>query len=489
MVKRGPSGSGRWTAFILAFAPAMQWTSVAGFVPGDLAILPIVAIGLLRRDESDQVANRFRRRLVLPAAVIGLGSTLALLDVGLTSWALKTLMNDVIVTFTFLGILSFARGKKAPLHLINQAIMWSGVMVSVIVLGQRGYRPAATFAQTNMTAHFIAACFVFVLTRAATRTRLIVLPIMLLAVVTTGSFGALLSLGVVIAWFGYGAMRHRLHRSPAVTVMLLWALLVGGVGLVAKSTITSQLATAESDEGLSQQRLDKSGEGRKVIWLDGLRALQADPLGIGPGGFKPLSIHTKVVNGELDSSEIHHDMIGYVVERGYVGLLGLFALLRVLWSAGRKRGTVRGLMLMNAVAGLFRETLHFRHLWIFMALAVASELTDAGPRISRVAGRRSELFVRGGMAARRVPGSSTRASRLRDEAADAVDVGAVGVGAVDVGAVDMAAARPGRRTSAVPGSRGSTTRRPPAPRTSRAARRAAPEAVSPRADSRRVTRR
>ncbi len=482
MVKRGPSGSGRWAAFVLAFAPAMQWTSVAGFVPGDLAILPLVAIGLLRRDESDQVASRFRRRLVLPAAIIGLGSTLALLDVGLTSWAIKTLVSDVIVTFTFLGILAFARGRRVPVPKVNQAIMWSGLMVSAIVLAQRGYRPAATFAQTNMTAHFLAACFVYVLTRAATRTRMVALPIMLLAIVITGSFGALLSVGVVVAWYGYGTMRRRMHRSPAAVVMLLWALIVGGVGLAASNTITRQLATAESDEGLSQQRLDKSGEGRKVIWLDGLRALRDDPLGIGPGGFKPLNIHTKVVNGELDSSEIHQDTIGYVVERGYVGLIGLIGLIGVLWSSGRKRGTVRGLILMNAVAGLFRETLHFRHLWIFMALAVASELTDAGPRISRVAGRRTQLFAQGGMAARRVTRATTRASRLRDEAAGVTDVGAAVTGAPGPG-------RGASEASGVTRSRSSRTRRPPALRTSRAARRVAPETPSSRPGSRRVTRR
>ncbi len=462
----------------------MQWTSVAGLVPGDLAILPIVAIGLLRRDESDQVASRFRRHLVLPAAVIGLGSTLALLDVGLTSWAIKTLVNDAIVTFTFLGIMSFVRGRQIPPRLINRGIMWSGLMVSFIVLAQRGYRPAATFAQTNMTAHFLAACFVFVLTRATTRIRLIVLPIMLLAVAITGSFGALLSLGIVVAWYGFGAMRHRMHRSPAAVVVLLWALIVGGVGLAASNTIIKQLSTAESDEGLSQQRLDKSGEGRKVIWLDGLRALRDDPLGIGPGGFKPLNIHTKVVNGELDSSEIHHDMIGYVVERGYVGLLGLFALLKVLWSAGRKRGTVRGLMLMNGIAGLFRETLHFRHLWIFMAVAVASELIDAGPRVSRVAGRRTQLFAPGGTAARATR-SSSRASRLRNEAVVETEV-------VETETVDGAIApadRPVAVVSRAWASRGSRARQQATRRPSRAARQAAPEASPARTASRRVTRR
>ncbi len=365
----------------------MQWTTVGGLVPGDLVILPIVAVGLLRRDHADQAAVRLRHRLFVPALIIGLGSMLALIDIGLTSWAARTLLQDVIVTFTFLGVLSFARSKRFPTARVTEAIMAAGLFVSVIVLAQGGYRPAATFAQTNMTAHFIAACFVFTLTRASTRRRLVALPIMLASVVITGSFGALLSLAVVVAWFGYGVMRSRLHRTPAALVMLTWGLLVGGIGLAASSTISAELTSADTAEGLSAKRLDRSGEGRKVIWLDGLHALRDDPLGIGPGGFKPLKIHVKVVNGELDASEIHHDTIGYVVERGYIGFAGLCLLVWVLWSSGRKRNALRGLLIMNGVAGLFRETLHFRHLWIFVALALAGELSEVRPGPWRVGGR------------------------------------------------------------------------------------------------------
>ena len=386
----------------------MQWTSIGFLVPGDLGILPLVAFGLLRRDRTDIAQNQFRRRLLLPAVVITVGSLLAVVDIGLTSWAVNTLVLDAVVTLTFLGLLAYARSIKLNQRYVTLAITAAGLFVSLIAIAQRGYRPAATFQQTNMTAHFLASCFVFTLIRATPRVRLVALPIMLLAVGLTSSFGALLSILAVLVWFGYGAMKGRMRNTSPALVVLIWAVLVGGLGFVAKSAVTAELKTENSaaNQGLSQKRLDKSGTGRKDIWLDGIHALQKDPLGIGPGGFKPLGIHTKIVNGELDTAEIHHDFIGYLVERGYIGVLGLLLLYVTLWRAGSKRGVARGLLLMNLVAGQFRETLHFRHLWLFIALALAAEITESAPKVHR-SGRSAARALAAGSA----PGMS-RATRL-----------------------------------------------------------------------------
>lgn len=384
-------------------------------VPGDVFIFPLVGLGLLHRIRSDDAQNRLRHRLILPAVVITVGSMLALIDIGVTSWAVNTLVLDAVVAAIFLGILAYVRQRKLDPGLMARAVTISGVIVSLIVFAQRGYRPSATFAQTNMTAHFLAACFVFTLIKGTNRIRLTAGPLIVGAVVLTSSFGALLSIVAVIAWFGYGSMRARLRTTSPVLVALLWVLMVGAVGLAAKNSVIKTLSSGES-EGLSQKRLDKSESGRKDIWLDGLHALQDDPLGIGPGGFKPLGIHTKVVDGVLDTSEIHHDFIGYLVERGYIGVIGLVLLYAVLWLAGKKRGVVRGMLLMNFTGGLFRETLHFRHLWIYLAVAVAAELSTDPGSIARVVRGRTRTVQVAALAPAARSSRATRYTRSRANA-------------------------------------------------------------------------
>jgi O-antigen ligase len=163
--------------------------------------------------------------------------------------------------------------------------------------------------------------------------------------------------------------------------------------------------------------MEKSTAGRKEIWSQLGAQLVRHPLGIGPGNsvLQSVPIGHRVRPGtSFQSKEAHSDYIAYATERGPIGLLG-----HLLWvaagialvlrgSAGSgdaRRGpaidlaSVRradwlravfvGGLIASAVHSVVIEKLHFRHYWLFLALAcamaAASRLRPAAPAADEVA--------------------------------------------------------------------------------------------------------
>ena len=77
--------------------------------------------------------------------------------------------------------------------------------------------------------------------------------------------------------------------------------------------------------------------------------------------------------------EIHNDALGYLVERGVLGLIGYIGFWVVVWKASRPGGLARMLIIGSLVQGMFRETFHYRHMWLIIALAFVMDgrKTDA----------------------------------------------------------------------------------------------------------------
>lgn len=392
--KNRNSLSARLTMMTLAVAPALQWMTLFGtLVPGDLGVLPFTGIGVAVRDRRDWNQNRLRRELRLPALCIVLGSILALWDLGPVGWALKTLFQDLVVTMTFLGLLAYARKRALDPAYLARWVAITLIVISVVEVMSGGYRPTATLGQPNITGHFFVCALLFCLPKLRRRWWLM-LPLVVVAVGRTGSFGALVSLPIAFAYLGFGAIRRRMRDASSIRVFTSWLLVLAPLGVLAALTFGAVAGdAAEKGASLGNDRLSSSSEGRTIIWKEGIEAWQGDPLGLGPHGFKELRIDWRFGQQIADASEIHNDMLGYLVERGPLGLFGLLLLYRVLWAAGAKGGVARALLIANAIGGMTHETLHFRVLWVLLALALASELHDRPQRQprTRYARRRARL--------------------------------------------------------------------------------------------------
>jgi O-antigen ligase len=146
-----------------------------------------------------------------------------------------------------------------------------------------------------------------------------------------------------------------------------------------------------------------SSEGRTKIWGSLWERYLLRPAGLGPGNsrWQPLRLEererstvapTETFDSGADpflSKESHNDYISYLVERGPVSLFFMLVLkitpffLIVRWWKRRSadaQGFVRGGALAAALFGAWVaslinantiETLHFRHIWLFLALVCA----------------------------------------------------------------------------------------------------------------------
>ena len=90
-------------------------------------------------------------------------------------------------------------------------------------------------------------------------------------------------------------------------------------------------------------------------------------MGVGPAGVVNRKI--ALLNGQ--PLQVHDDMLSFLVERGPIGLIGLIGLWVVIWRCAKPRGIARLMIVSLFVASLFRQTMHYRHMWLLLALALA----------------------------------------------------------------------------------------------------------------------
>ena len=87
------------------------------------------------------------------------------------------------------------------------------------------------------------------------------------------------------------------------------------------------------------------------------------PLGVGPGSVKGFKLNDF-------ATELHSEPLAYLIERGPIGLFGLFLMwwVMVRYAPG---GTAARAMVFAYIAGsFFRETAHYRHFWLLLPLAL-----------------------------------------------------------------------------------------------------------------------
>jgi O-antigen ligase len=294
--------------------------------------------------------------------LILLGSLIGLYGVGFALWG----TTDLVVTYmAFLSFFTYWHIMYTT-HTERYAIY--GTVIGMIVVdfalmtGGGQYRQQAYFAQPNYPGHYMIMATTIMLfwTKNAWLKALAILAFAI-SVYETGSFGSLAFAGVLLLVWAWRSMT----KNSAILVVALIAILLGAVFYAtgAEQAVTKNGFNVSSS--LNSTRFDRSSSSRYDLWAQGWKAWVEHPAGVGPNGV----VSRKLAIGYGINLPVHNDLLSYLVERGPIGLIGLIGLWVAIWRRGRPRGIARMLILGIVIASLFRQTMHYRHMWLFLALA------------------------------------------------------------------------------------------------------------------------
>ena len=369
------------TLAVALFATGFGLPRAGGFTAADALIGAFIVLATL-----EMVARRARPRpivlaVLLPILLVFGGALIGALDVGLTHWVVYDLIRDIGAAAALLAVLQVfdlapAGWFRVPARAL--AAIVGLVAIQLVFLGQETLRAKATFPNPNVAGHFMATCFMALLVLPVSRwIRIAGLSAAGIGVVATGSFGAILQLAVGLAVVAFGAARR---IRPATRQLLAFAVIatIGFLGVAAASGVQFLPERGEST-GYNANHLERTTTGRLDLWGAAIDQVIDRPWGIGPGSSRNLQV---LREGDA-SKETHSEPLAFLSERGALGLVGLVALWATLWRFAVPRGVGRAMILSLVVASLFRETSHYRHLWILLALVVTYERTVAVARTRR----------------------------------------------------------------------------------------------------------
>jgi len=248
----------------------------------------------------------------------------------------------------------------------------SGAMITTILfVADDRPRPAAAFYHANYAAHYLACVALLVVASPGTRrtTRVVVSLSSLAGILATASFGGLAMVLVGGAFLFIKAPGEprplSWRRAPRWTRFVL----LGLAGAFVVLAIPMFLSQRIGSEALTEARFNRSATTRADLYEDALGLVVDHPTGVGPTGVfnRALLVRDGV------PWESHSDPLGYLLERGIVGLVGLVGFSLVVYRFARPFTMSRALFFMLLASALLRETLNYRHLWLALALSIATD--------------------------------------------------------------------------------------------------------------------
>lgn len=353
-------------AFSIGFLSAIQLFPLplnVAVVDPAILILHLAVLGILLSN-SEKVLDRKATSILVALWLILLASLLGTFSAQNTANSLVQVVRDMYAFAILLGLLVWLRHRPSAWRPLAYGLLGVALLCALLIFVVGGRRPAGTFSNPNYAGHYLAAVTIFLVVcrRALPRPSMLLIPVLIVGILGTASFGALSMLAAAGAYGLYGrtgrlAVGSRLLARLALGIVLILILLNASV---LQALLTSDRAAAEN---LDAQRLDRTSSTRFEIWTAGLQQVPSHPFGVGPGAVRDEGL------GAYDR-ELHSDPIAYLVERGALGLAGLVLLFLVLWRFTPRHGSARILLVALALGSLTRETLNYRHLWILLALAL-----------------------------------------------------------------------------------------------------------------------
>jgi O-antigen ligase len=374
--RKRAAASSRFGALDVLIGLAIFGTALQAFQfgPGLSVVDPVIAVGILAATPylltPGNAGHRLFRRSLPWIWIFVLGHLFGLIGVGLTTWAVSALLRNLGAFAAFFAFFAVCVARPAARRLGWFAFFsaFAFVAMSVFVHSSAGLRASGVFDNANYPGHFLATGVTVLMFAGHWRvsSRAIGIGVGLLGIIATGSFGALTFVAVVVAywmWSRGARLRTQLRVSlRLLCVVISVVLVILGFGRVSVSEVNT-------GSGIDAARFARSSDARGHIWSEAIAVAEAHPLGVGPGGF-----HARQDLGRTNQEIAHNDYLEVLVGGGVVALLGFAGLLLVLWRASRPAKISRALLLGFGTAAVFRDTVNFRHLWLVLALALATEI-------------------------------------------------------------------------------------------------------------------
>lgn len=369
--------------------------------PVDLFILLATAGMLLWAGAS---RSRLRMPYAAAMAVTVLAGTLGGLAGPYPGNALLAIAQDLELLIWTAAIVNVARRPEALRTILTawawSSIGWAALLIFSVVTGNTaisgitprlGLRASLTFGDPNVCAYYFILSLMVVAAIRRPRHRL-VRSCGYLALVgaqaLTGSNGGAVALVVAVAVAVAAAMTRRFGLVPAIAVLFLGV----SLALVAVPRVPwegIQQRAHDSDTFLKDfvGRTGQSAEARETLFGE-TYALYYDHgvLGGGPGSTK-LELAARQAPYV---KEAHDDYVAALIERGLLGLAGLFLLggsvATRVWSVVARPlkpafadvvprpACLLGAVAAVAVAGSVYEALHMRHVWALFGVVAALHL-------------------------------------------------------------------------------------------------------------------
>jgi hypothetical protein len=351
-------------------AQSSKGNDSGGFALTDLVIGAMIVASYVHVLRGDWLARDVWRKLAVPIMLIILGSLIGALYSGLRSWTVNALFRDLAAVLTFLCAVDILRrGGERAVRLCYGAVGIAIVLGSVQLAASGGdeLRASGTFPNPNVAGNLLALGLIC-WTGAPFRTsvKLPVFGVAILGVLSAGSFGSMIQLAIGLGYLGITHIdkAKELVRGRRLVAMLP-VILIAVLGYYAYTQIGSQPSGGQPQTGFNSARFNRSGGLRFSMWQEAIDRLPETPWGAGPGSVRGLELNSQ-------GPDISNEALQYVVERGVIGLAGLLLLWYALLTLTPSGTAARAIVIAYIFGEIFRETLHYRHLWVFLAIALVS---------------------------------------------------------------------------------------------------------------------
>jgi hypothetical protein len=392
----------RMTAAAVAMLPLLRPGGPANIAPADIFIGLALASCLLWAGTS---GHRWRFPYIVPVALFIGGGALGALRGPVPGTGAIALVQDLILLlwcWTLVNVASNAERFRTIVRTwIYSSLVWTALLFVglgtglTLLTGQterEGVRTSLTFIDPNISGNYYFVSMMLMCAAQFPRRRgrrYAAYAMMVAAIFTTGSSGALVSLILGVAVAAVLGIHRRAGLVPAITAACLGLIVFGVVHNNVK------MASIQAQAAGSQYKFIRDGIGREDQSVEFRSQLLQESRGLyersGALGAGPVSTKVRLERAqEPFVKEAHDDYLAAIVERGVVGFGGLILLLAIvarrslsLASRPIKRGfgdvIVKPNALVGALAGTLAaaavyEVLHVRHVWALFSIIAAANL-------------------------------------------------------------------------------------------------------------------